>query len=306
MCWFTHYIIRTLLPLSRNTNHSGLILMSELLPVNIDLSKAKKYKKLKSQAPTFLDKYATVIIPHEHQETFLASLKNLLTSYAVDHEHLDYFLYIIGQHYQLLELITEQKTDALECYEPLHFLKGYLQQTEEIKKMYKSKEAVNKHLNDRYIEVISPEFKSKPPVRLHNTDFIVKGIYQLFKQKYTHSLKELLTPYNEIPPLTVVNDLVKENDYIIKYATHYFIPEIVIDLIDYMNTYMEGQLSRKQYLFIFDFIFLWGIFVLVEEEDTQDYEVTTEFKVPSYPTTEKTAYLKKVIHRYKKYIKNNL
>ncbi|MBB2151713.1 hypothetical protein [Pedobacter gandavensis] len=279
--------------------------MSELLPINIDLTKVEKYKKLKSVAPTFLDKYATVIIPEEHQEALLTSLKNLLTSYNVDHEHLDYFLYIIGQHYQLLEIITEQKTDALECDEPLHFLQGYLQQTEEIKKMCKTDEAVNKQLNNRYIEVISPEFKSKPPVRLHNTDFVVKGVYQLFKQKYPHSLKELLTPYDDIPPLAVVNDLVKENDYIIKYATHYFIPEIVIDIVDYMNLHMEGQLSRKQYLFIFDFIYLWGVFLLVEEEDSQDYGVTTEFKVPTYPTTEKTAYLKKVIHRYKKHIKSN-
>lgn len=279
--------------------------MSELLPINIDLTKVEKYKKLKSEAPTFLDKYATVIIPQEHQEAFLASLKNLLTSYNVDHEHLDYFLYIIGQHYQLFEIITEQKTDALECHEPLHFLKGYLQQTEEIKKMYRTDEAVTKQLNNRYIEVISPGFKSKPPVKLHNTEFLVKGLYQLFKQKYPHSLKELLIPYDDIPPLPVLNDLVKENDYILKYSTHYFIPEIAIDFVDYMNTYMENQLSRKQYLLIFDFIYLWGVFILVVEEDTQDYDVTTEFKIPSFPTTEKTAYLKKVIHRYKKYIKNN-
>lgn len=279
--------------------------MAHLLEIKIDSSRVNNYRKLKSETPSFLDRKAFILIDSYFQNKMLESMKKLLTTYKVDHKHLDYFLYIVGQHYQLYELINEQKIDAVECYEPLHFLQDYLQQTEEIKRMCKTDDAVNKQLNNRYIEVISPEFKSKPPVRLHNTEFLIKGIYQLFKQNYPHSLKEPLIPYDDIPSLTIINDLVKENDYIIKHATHYFIPEMVIDLVDYMNTYMQGQLSRKQYLFTFDFIYLWGVFILVEDEDTQDYDVTTEFKTLSIPDTEKTAYLKRVIHRYKKYIKNN-
>ncbi|TCC98045.1 hypothetical protein [Pedobacter psychroterrae] len=279
--------------------------MAELLPINIDLTIASKYTKLTNETPSFLDKTAALFVPEQYHERLIQSLKQLLTDYKLDHKHLDYFLYIIGQQYLLYEVIDEQKIDALECFQPLRFLQSYIIQTEDIKRTSKTEAALNKKLNSRYIEVVSPAIKSATPIKLSNTDFVVKAIYKLFKEQYDHSLKELLREYDTLPPLKVINELVKENDYIVNYATRYFIPQMVLDLLDYINDNVDGKLSRKQYTFIFDLIFLWGVFVLVEEEDTEYFEVTTEFKPLTIASTEKTDYLKKVIHRYKKYLKTH-
>ena len=277
--------------------------MSELLKINIDPSRVSNYKKFSGDTEIFLDQNAMMIVPSLYHKQLLKSLNNLLTSYNVAGEHLDYFLFIIGQHYLLYQTILEQKKDALESNEPLKFIEQYLIQTEFIKSKAKNKEVANIKLKSRYIELVYLGFKSD--IILHNTDFVVKGIYKLFKSQYTQPLKELLRPYDDIPPLEIITQLVKENNYLIQYATHYFIPEIVTDLLDYLKTHLSGQLVRKQYLFIFDLIFLSGVFTLEDDPDTRDYDVTTEFKIPFYPLTEKTGYLKKVLHRYKKYIKKN-
>lgn len=283
--------------------------MANLLEIHIDASRVNKYKKLKIETTSFLDSKAFILIDSYFQDKMLESMKKLLSTYKVDHEHLDYFLFIIGQHYYLYETLDEQLQNSVECHEPLKFLQSYLVQTESFKTQGIKADAENKEelikqrLNNRYIEIVNPLFKNETPIRLHNTDFVVKGIYQLFKKQYNYSLKELLKPHKEIPPLNIVNQLVEENDNLINYATRYLIPEISLDLIDYLNTYMVGQLSRKQYLFLFDLLYLYGIFLLDDNEDTYDYKVTETFEVPDYPNTEKTAYLKRVIHRYNKYIK---
>jgi len=277
--------------------------MSELIKLNIDLSRVSKYKKLSSDTETFLDQNAVMIVPSLYHDQLLTSLNNLLKGYKVSGEHLDYFLFIVGQHFLLYQTILEQKKDALESNEPLRFIEQYLIQTEFINSKAKTKELANTKLNSRSIELVYPGFKSD--IRLHNTDLVVRGIYQLFKSQYTQPLKELLRPYNDMPPLKIISQLVKENNYLIQYATHYFIPEIVTDILDYLNTHLSGQLVRKQYLFIFDLIFLCGVFTLEDDQDTQEYDLTTEFKIPFYPSTEKTGYVTKILQRYRKYIREN-
>jgi len=279
--------------------------MSELLPINIDLTIVSKYKKLTSEESTFLDKHAVLFVPSQYHDRLILSLKGLFTSYKLDTDHLDYFLYIIGQHYLLYQSINEQKIDAVECYQPLNFLHGYVKQTEDLNKLYKKESTLKVKLNERYLEVVHPDLINKHPIKLQNTGFVVKAIYQLFKSQYNFSLKEILRPFDDIPPLSILTQLAEENEYIIDYATHYFIPQIILDLSDYIEFHVEGKLSRKKYAFIFDFLFLWGVFTLNQSEETMHYDVTTEFKLPFIPVTEKADYIKKVLHRYKKYIKTH-
>lgn len=279
--------------------------MPELLPINIDLAIASKYKKLTSEESTFLDKHAALFVPSQYHERLILSLKALFNSYKLQTDHLDYFLYVIGQHYLLYQSINEQRIDAIECQQPLNFLKAYVKQTEDLTREYPNKLSLKKRLKDRYLELVLPEVPSKYPIMLHNTDFVVKAIYHLFKSKYHISLKDRLSSYDVIPPLSILNELVEENNYIINYATHYFIPQIILDLSDYIEINVDGRLSRKKYAFIFDFLFLWGVFTLNQSEETIHYDVTTEFKLPFIPVTEKADYVKKVLHRYKKYIKSH-
>nr|WP_294875356.1 hypothetical protein [uncultured Pedobacter sp.] len=283
--------------------------MADLLEIKIDSSRVNNYRKIKSETPSFLDRKAFILIDSYFQDKMLESMKKLLSTYKVDHEHLDYFLFIIGQHYYLYETLEEQIQNSFECHEPLKFLQSYLVQTENLKTegikedSENKEELIKQRLDNRYLEIVNPLFKNEIPIRLRNTDFVVKGIYQLFKKQYNYSLKEVLKPYEEIPSLNIINQLVEENNNLINYVTRYLIPEISLDLLDYLKTYMVGQLSRKQYLFLFDLLYLYGIFLLDDNEDTHDYKVTETFEVPDYPSTEKTAYLKRVIHRYNKYIK---
>lgn len=274
------------------------------IDISINSERLEKYRKHKGNM-SFLDSTAILFVPEQFHPALFNSLNHLLISYKVNSDHRDYFLYIIGQHYLLYQSINEQKIDAVECYQPLNFLHGYVKQTEDLNKLYKKESTLKTKLTERYLEVVHPDLINKHPIKLQNTDFVVKAIYQLFKSQYDFSLKEILRPYDNIPPLSILTQLVEENEYIIDYATHYFIPQIILDLSDYIEINVDGRLSRKKYAFIFDFLFLWGVFTLNESDETMHYDVTTEFKIPFIPITEKADYIKKVLHRYKKYIKTH-
>lgn len=278
--------------------------MFELITLDIDLQRVEKYKTFHTSEPSFLDKSVFIYIPSQYHETFRSSLKELLFTFKVDPLHSDYLLFIVGQHLSLLQTVQEMQLNASESVEPLRFLKAYLLQRKEFERPNRSKENIDKALKSRYLELVSPIYKSKHPIKIGNTDLIVKAIFQLFKSKYEYSLKEQLEQYDDIPSLDIIGKLLDENEYILNYATHYFIAQITLDLIDYIESNVEGQLSRKKYLFIFDFIFINGLFYLETEREPL-YQVATDFKVPTYiPSTEKTLHIKTMLHRYRKYMKN--
>ncbi|MBT2561130.1 hypothetical protein J7E50_09835 [Pedobacter sp. ISL-68] len=278
--------------------------MFDLIPVNIDTDKVAKYRKYVDTTPTFLDHQAYTIIPSKYRDAYFGELKDLFSLYKVSEAHLDNFLYIIGQHFFIYEIIKEKKADAIECYEPLKFLHSYQLQTQHLTNKAKSESALKDKLASRYLEVILPNYSDDNPITLSNTDFVIKAIYQLFKKQYQFSLKELLADYDDIPSLEVLTKLLNETKYMLDHATHYLVAEIAEDLLDYMNSHMIGELSRKQYLFIFDIILLSGVFIIVDDEESANFDVTTDFKPTYIPNIEKTTYLKRVVKNYRKHLAN--
>lgn len=280
--------------------------MFYLLPLELDQERTANYRKYQSETPSFLDHKAYLAIPPQKQEQYLTNLEHLFNKYKVKEEHLEYLLYIIGQHFFIYQTIIEKKADADECYGPLKFLQSYQLQTQSIIKLSKDESAFKSKLNNRYIEVISPDYKADTPITLSNADFVVKAIYQLIKNRYSFSLKQLLINYEDIPPIDIINNLLNEVEYIINHATHYLVAEIAEDLLDYMSRYMIGELSRKQYLFIFDLLLISNVFSLVNDEESQSFNSDISFFLNEVEETTKTAYLKRMIKNYRKFTKNHL
>lgn len=279
--------------------------MFELIEVKIDTDKVAKYRKYDSTSPTFLDYKAYTIILSQHLEAYFKELSVLLNRYKVSEIHRDNFLYIIGQHFFIYEVINEKKADAIECFEPLKFLHAYQFQNQQLAKTFKSESSLKSRLSSRYLEVKLPHYKDDNTITLGNTDFVVKAIYQLFKKQYQFSLKEMLADYEDIPSLAILTDLLNEVNYIINHADHYLVAEIAEDLLDYMNNHMIGELSRKQYLFIFDLMLISGVFLIVIDADTKQFMEDDEFTLHQLEPTIKVAYLKKLVKNYRKSTKNH-
>ncbi|RYF17063.1 MAG: hypothetical protein EOO42_16085 [Flavobacteriales bacterium] len=276
--------------------------MFELIEVKIDPDKVAKYRKYDSTSPTFLDTKAYTLVPSEYRKPHFAELDSLFIRYKVASVHLPNLLYIIGQHLFIYQIIREKKASALECYESLKFLHSYQFQTNQIVTKSKNESVRTTKLASRYFEVKLPNYKDDAPITLGNTDFVVKAIYQLFKQKYDFSLKHLLIDHDDIPPLEILTKLLNDTKYLLDHATHYFIAEITEDLLDYLNTNMAGELSRKQYLFISDLLLINAVFHLADDKETEVFELTTDFKPENLNNISKTTYLKRVLKNYRKHL----
>lgn len=278
--------------------------MFYLIPLDLDQQRTKPYKKYNSETHSFLDGKAYIATPPNEQQWYFNELQKLSSRYNVKEEHFEYLVYILGQHFLNYQTVEEKKIDAFECYEPLRFLKLYLEQEQTIIKTSKSEEALKSNLSSRFIEVHSPRYKSDPPITLSNASFIIKAIYQLFKEQHHYSLQELLEPYDDIPKLEIINKLYNKTEYIVNHATHYFIAEITEDLLDYMEKYMTKDLSRKQYLFIFDLLLLSNVFTFIDDEESQFFQQDPSYSLNNLEATIKTAYIKRIVKNYRKYMNN--
>lgn len=279
--------------------------MFELIPLEIDSSKVAKYRKYDDTKPSFFDNKAYTLISSSHQLQYIDALEKLFKLYKLADSHFHNLLYIIGQHLFIYQYLEEKYLDALECKEPLDFIKGYLEQTNSLIKRSKSEDALKSKLKCRYIELANPFVKSDTPIKIGNADLVIKAIYQLLRKKHYYSLMQLLEPYEEIPPIEVIDELLKEINYTINYRS-YFLAEIAEDILDYTIIHLNKELSRKQYLFIFDLLQISYLFTLSDDEEAKSFEMESPF-VPAYTdSTTKTAYLKKIVRNYRNYTKNNL
>ncbi|MDQ8005497.1 MAG: hypothetical protein REI64_11910 [Pedobacter sp.] len=249
-----------------------------------------------------MDKYAHTLICEEYQEQYFNTITQIFERYKLPQIHKVDLIYIIGQHLFIYQYLDEKYLDALECKEPLDFIKGYIEQTNFISKTSRSEDALKSKLNARYIELVNPSIKNDTPIKIGNADLAVKAIYQLLRKQHYHSLMQLLEPHEEIPPVEVIDELLKEVNYIINYRS-YFVAEIAEDILDYTNTYLEKELSRKQTLFISDLLIVSDIFQLASDKENQLFELTTNFNKENIDNLQKTAYLKRTLKNHRKFIK---
>lgn len=243
------------------------------------------------------------LVKESQQLAYLEALEALFINYKLGEEHLSNIHYIIGQHLFIYLTIEEKRMDALEASELLLFLKNYHLQNDELKQKYKRIETqVIEDLN-RTVEFKTKNYTTAYPIKLHDVHFIARGIYKLFRtQSYIH-LKETLEPYEEIPSLQVVEELVIKNQYIIDYPDKYLLAELIQDLLSYLQT---SDIVNK-YRFIFDILFISQIFNL-DSKATKDIEVLindSRFNPSAIIPTFKTSYIKDILKAYKIYIKRN-
>ena len=106
--------------------------MFYLIPLELDQDRIRLYMKYNSETPTFLESETFIAIPPNKQEWYFNELEKLSARYKVKEEHLEHLVYILGQHFFNYQTVEEKKVDAFECYEPLRFLKIYLEQEQTI------------------------------------------------------------------------------------------------------------------------------------------------------------------------------
>lgn len=278
--------------------------MSILLETDFDLSRATKYNKLKSDSDTFLKNKISLLIESVHHPKLFQALGDLFDAHHIIEQEAAEILYIIGQHILLYEAMEQNILDAIECEEPLHFLHSYIEQLDTIYKKSRTPEIAEKRINESYLQIIFPFSGKVAPAKLSNTHHLIKVIYASFKTDYPQALKELLAPYKELPNLEAISEIKNSNNRMLNYVSNNLIPELALDLLDYFETIIPKKLSRKRYYFIFELLYLSGIFYLENREKILDYEVPKDFQLLKVVETEKTAHIKTALHRYRKYKKS--
>ncbi len=262
-----------------------------------------KFAKYDGRTVLFEEK-AFSIIREDQQLIYIEALEVLFNSYNLPDYHFSNIHYIIGQHIFIYSTLEEKRKDALEASELLLFLKNYHLQNEELKRLYPSPVPQMLEALNRTVEFKTKSYTSAHPIKLHDVHFIAKGIYQLFRgQSYLH-LRETLEPYEEIPPLEIVKELVDKNQYIIDYPDRYFLAELVDDLL----IYLEDVKIANKYRFVFYLLFMSQLFHL-DSKASKDIEVLTKndrFDPSGIILTYKTSYIKDILKAYKTYIKRNL
>jgi hypothetical protein len=279
--------------------------MSILLETDFDLSRVTKYNKLKSDSDSFLKNKIPLLIESVHHPKLFQALGDLFDAHHIIEQEAAEILYIIGQHILLYEAMEQNILDSVECEEPLHFLHSYIEQLDIINRKSRTPEIAEKRINESYLQIVFPFSGKIAPAKLSNTHHLIKVIYASFKTDYPQALKELLAPYKELPNLEAISEIKNSNNRMLNYVSNNLIPELALDLLDYFETIIPKKLSRKRYYFIFELLYLSGIFYINERETVLDYKVTNKFKLLKIIETEKTGYIKTSIHRYKKYMKNH-
>ena len=260
-----------------------------------------QYSKYEGSSASFETK-AFSIVKDKHLIDYLEALEELFKHYKFEENHLSNVLFIIGQHLFIYSTLEEKRTDALEAAELLLFLKNYHLQNEELKRKYPDVEKYAKQELKRKVE-FTTAYPTAYPIKLQDIHFIANGIYKLFRNQSYNHLKETLAPYEEIPPLEIVKELNSKNQYIIDYPDRYFLAELTLDLLEYLNS---TDISNK-YRFIYDLLFLSQLFHL-DKEATKDIEFITDgnrFDPSGMLPTNKTTYIKDILKAYKIYIKRN-